>query len=348
MADKKEKPTEEIKEEPKKITTKKTKTTKTNTTKQADQKVTQEESTETKQKTARSTTKKSTTSTTPKKKTSTNTSTSKTSSANKKNSTTKKNTSAKTTTAKSTTKKTSNKSGTKTNNKSATSKKSSTGKTTKSAGNNDTKKIEKSKTTKKAKKTDDKIQKIIAEQLENVDKIEEIKDIPIKEKKKKKTNQIDEKKISQQIEKANKMPKDAKREIYKNMFTNILIGIFVTLYFVALGFGFINVESVAYITDLKVFSVATLAITIVLFEYSYNKDSGKFALIGIEMLFVAIITLVLLYTYILYQDKYLLMACIASCIAVIYYLIKSISIYLRDKSNWKKSVSDVKELISEE
>ena len=144
------------------------------------------------------------------------------------------------------------------------------------------------------------------------------------------------------------MPKDAKREIYKNMFTNILIGIFVTLYFVALGFGFINVESVAYITDLKVFSVATLAITIVLFEYSYNKDSGKFALIGIEMLFVAIITLVLLYTYILYQDKYLLMACIASCIAVIYYLIKSISIYLRDKSNWKKSVSDVKELISEE
>ena len=265
--------------------------------------------------------------------------------------TTKKSTTPKTTTkkvvTKSTTKKTSNKSETKANNKSTTSKKSSKGKTTKSASNNDTKKIEKAKQTKKAKKTDEKIKQIIAEQLENVDKVEEIKEVPVKEKKKK-VETLDKEKISQQIEEASKMPKDKKRGIYKNMFMNILIGIFVILYFVSLGVGFINIESVAYVTDLKVFSIAILAIAIILFEYSYNKDCGKFAIIGIEMLCVAIVTLVLLYMYILYNEKYLLITSIASCIAVIYYLVKSISIYIRDKSNWKKTVSDIKEIVSEE
>ena len=86
---------------------------------------------------------------------------------------------------------------------------------------------------------------------------------------------------------------------------NILIGIFVILYFVSLGVGFINIESVAYVTDLKVFSIAILAIAIILFEYSYNKDSGKFAIIGIEMLFVAIITLVLLCTFCIMRNTYL-------------------------------------------
>lgn len=250
-----------------------------------------------------------------------------------------------TTVSKSTTKKATSKNTTKSKTTSASAKSKSNTKTTSSK---DTKKIDKSKETKTAQKQDSRIKQIIAEQLENVEKIEEIKEIPIKAKKNKKVEQkIDEKKISQEIEQAKKMPKDEKRNIYKNMFTNILLGTFITLYFVGLGFGFLNVEGKSYVTDLKVFSIVMLAITIILFEYSYNKDSGKFALIGIEMLFVSIITLVLLYIYILYQDKFLLITCIATCVATIYYLIKSISIYIRDKADWKKTRSDVKEIVSE-
>lgn len=300
---------------------------------------------ENKQEVEKSINKKSNINTTPKKRSSTKNSTSKTySTTNKKTSTSPNNT----TKTQVNHKQTNSKYQAKTANKSSTARASSNKKrTSKSISNKDSKKIESSKATKKSKKTDNKIKQIIAEQLENVERIGEIEKIPIKEKKKK-TALIDEKKIAQQIETAKKMPKEAKREIYKNMVTNIFIGILITLYFIALSLGFINIDSTTYITDLKVFSIEILAITIILFEYAYNKDSAKFALIGIDTLFVAIVTIILLYIFILYQSKYLRITCICSCVAVVYYLIKSALIYIRDKYNWKKSISDVKEIISEE
>lgn len=211
----------------------------------------------------------------------------------------------------------------------------------------ETKEIEKSKDVRKSKKTDERIKQIIAEQLENVNKIEEIKDIPVKKKETKKNNQIDEKKLAEQIETAKKMPKQEKKEIYKNVLGNILLGTCVILYFIVLLLAFANIESAEYIKDLKVFSIATLAATIILFEYAYNKDDGKIAVKGIELLCVAIITLILLYIYILHQEKYLIITCICAGIATVYYLVKSIAIYVRDKSKWKKTISDVKKIVED-
>ena len=144
------------------------------------------------------------------------------------------------------------------------------------------------------------------------------------------------------------MPRDEKKKIYKKVFSNILLGIIVTLYFIGIGVGFLNIEGPTFITDLKVFSLAILAISIILFEYAYGKDDDNTALYGIEMLFVAIMSLVLLYTCILHQDKFVAVANIVACIGVLYYLVKSISIYIREKLKWKKTISDVKKIVSEE
>ena len=91
-----------------------------------------------------------------------------------------------------------------------------------------------------------------------------------------------------------------------------------------------------------------LGITIILFEYAYNKDSGRAALQGVEMLVVAIVSLVLLYMYILYQDKFVMITSICSCVAIAYYFIRAISVYIKDKISWKKTISDVKEIISDD
>ena len=224
-----------------------------------------------------------------------------------------------------------------------TEKKTNAKKTTKSGNTN---KVEKSKAVKKSKKTDDRIKQIINEQLNNVDKFEEVKDVPAKKKKDKK--KIDEKQIEEQIETAKKMPKDEKKKIYKKVFANIILGIVVTLYFIGIGIGFLNIEGVTFITDLKVFSLSILAIAIILFEFAYGKDDDKTALYGVEMLFVAIMSLVLLYTCILHKDKFIAVANIVACIGVLYYLVKSISIYIREKLKWKKTISDVKEIVAEE
>lgn len=224
-----------------------------------------------------------------------------------------------------------------------TEKKTNAKKTTKSGNTN---KVEKSKAVKKSKKTDDRIKQIINEQLNNVDKFEEVKEVPAKRKKDKK--KIDEKQIEEQIEIAKKMPKDEKKKIYKKVFANIILGIVVTLYFIGIGIGFLNIDGPTFITDLKVFSLSILAIAIILFEFAYGKDDDKTALYGVEMLFVAIMSLVLLYTCILHKDKFIAVANIVACIGVLYYLVKSISIYIREKLKWKKTISDVKEIVAEE
>lgn len=224
-----------------------------------------------------------------------------------------------------------------------TEKKNNAKKTTKSGNTN---KVEKSKAVKKSKKTDDRIKQIINEQLNNVDKFEEVKEVPAKKKKDKK--KIDEKQIEEQIETAKKMPKDEKKKIYKKVFANIILGIVVTLYFIGIGIGFLNIDGPTFITDLKVFSLSILAIAIILFEFAYGKDDDKTALYGVEMLFVAIMSLVLLYTCILHKDKFIAVANIVACIGVLYYLVKSISIYIREKLKWKKTISDVKEIVAEE
>ena len=224
-----------------------------------------------------------------------------------------------------------------------TEKKTNAKKTTKSGNTN---KVEKSKAVKKSKKTDDRIKQIINEQLNNVDKFEEVKEVPAKKKKDK--NKIDEKQIEEQIETAKKMPKDEKKKIYKKVFANIILGIVVTLYFIGIGIGFLNIDGPTFITDLKVFSLSILAIAIILFEFAYGKDDDKTALYGVEMLFVAIMSLVLLYTCILHKDKFIAVANIVACIGILYYLVKSISIYIREKLKWKKTISDVKEIVAEE
>ena len=224
-----------------------------------------------------------------------------------------------------------------------TEKKTNAKKTTKSGNTN---KVEKSKAVKKSKKTDDRIKQIINEQLDNVDKFEEVKEVPAKKKKDKK--KIDEKQIEEQIETAKKMPKDEKKKIYKKVFSNIILGIVVTLYFIGIGIGFLNIDGPTFITDLKVFSLSILTIAIILFEFAYGKDDDKTALYGVEMLFVAIMSLVLLYTCILHKDKFIAVANIVACIGVLYYLVKSISIYIREKLKWKKTISDVKEIVAEE
>lgn len=218
----------------------------------------------------------------------------------------------------------------------------------KNKNSKDMKKIEKSKPVKKAKKTDEKIKQIIAEQLNNVDKFKEVAEEPEKEVVKKETPTMDEKQISMQIEKAQKMPKDEKKKIYKNVFGNILFGILISIYFISLGWGFVNINTRSFVTDLKVFSVILLGITIILFEYAYNKDSGRAALKGVEMLVVSIVSLVLLYMYILYQDKFVMITSICSCVAIVYYFIRAISVYIKDKISWKKTISDVKEIISDD
>ena len=213
----------------------------------------------------------------------------------------------------------------------------------------DTKKINKSSTTKKSKKTDEKIKQIISEQIQNANKIESIDKIEEEKEeiaRRKQPVKIDEKQMAQKLEQAKIMPKEKKKGIYKRTFENILVAVIVILCFLMMILGYINIPEEAYIKDLKVFSLATIAITIVLFEIAYNKDSGKIAIHGIETLLLSILTLVSMYIYILHRTKFLFVIMGGVVLATLYYLVRSIVVTIKEKRKWKDNISDVKDIVT--
>lgn len=118
----------------------------------------------------------------------------------------------------------------------------------------------------------------------------------------------------------------------------------VMLYFIFLILGFYNIEQSVYQTDLKVFSMCILLIAIILLESAYKKDSGKLAMFGIETIVIAIITLGLIYINIMFSAMYINIILIISYVLAIYYVLKSIILYIRGRK--KYFVDDIKEIIN--
>ena len=246
------------------------------------------------------------------------------------------------------------------NQKNKKSENANSAKKAKSTKNTEQKKINKSEDTKKAKKRDEKVSSIIKEQIANINDINRINEIEEKEEKqeeeerkkaeknnKTKKNKIDEAKIEAEIEAAKKMPKDKKMQINKKVFTNVLWAIIATIYLILINLGGINVKKTIFETDLKVFSLCLLTITIIIFEKAYNKDSGTLAIFGIETLVMGIITLVSSYVYILYKNMFIYIIGTISGIAIMYYIIKCIIIIINERKSWKNTISDVKKIVSE-
>ncbi len=136
--------------------------------------------------------------------------------------------------------------------------------------------------------------------------------------------------------------------IRKKIFSNILMAIGIMVYFIVINFSYIRLDEKKLINGLKLVSMLILFLSIILFEIAYHKDSGKIAINGIEILMLAIHTLTIwnvvnkidisFQTYILFSTYAF----------AIYYILKSILIYTREKRKYLKSLSDIHEIVSKD
>ena len=200
------------------------------------------------------------------------------------------------------------------------------------------KKNKENKKNKKAKKVEEKSKEA---KTENELKPEELVNTD-----KEHTKLINFEEIKSIFKKRKEVPKETLKQLNKPVFQNILMAIIVILYFIFLILGFYNIEFNVYQTDLKVFAICTLLIAIVLLEKAYQKDSGKLAIFGIETIIIAIITLALIYIDIMLQDRYVSIVLSTSYIVAIYYVVKSIILFIRGRK--KYFVDDMKEIIDTE
>lgn len=154
-----------------------------------------------------------------------------------------------------------------------------------------------------------------------------------------------EEELSQDMKKQKKLPKEELKKLNKRILSNMALAIAIIFYLLLLNIGALNIETATYMMDLKVFSMLFIAITIIIFEVSYKKDSGILCIYGIEILVLAVLTLVLPTLYSVQKEHYGMILTGALTIFTIYYIIKAFMIYRKGKKEQLKKVSDINEII---
>lgn len=252
-------------------------------------------------------------------------------------------TSKKTTTKKTTKPATKKETGTRLTAKKETSTKTTAKKTT--AKKATTKKAEHSK---KTEKKPTKSKKTVVEEIDTKAEVEEaVKEIDTKLETEEVVEEVETKKevrtvdmqemqkvLKQEIKSKKTVTEEQQKKMNGEVFKNIIIAIAIVLFLNCIILGFMNIESSIFIVDLKVFAVSLLAVAIGIFEFAYKKDSGKAAIYGIEILFLALCMLAFIYIDIMLNSKFVIIAVLLTYAIAIYYTAKSIIVYKKMKKQY--------------
>lgn len=134
----------------------------------------------------------------------------------------------------------------------------------------------------------------------------------------------------------------------KKIGKNLLIALGIVIYFLTLIFAYTRMNIDRLSTDIQVFSGTFLVLGILALEKAYKKDSGKIAIAGIELLILSFYSLSIMHVVTLFKYDFRWYLAISSVIVTIYYLLKAIIIYTKDKKEDLKKLSDISKIVKED
>lgn len=151
--------------------------------------------------------------------------------------------------------------------------------------------------------------------------------------------------MGERIKEFNRITTEDKQRRNRKLFLTLFTGALVIFVFIFILMGYENISELNYIVDLKVFSIIAIAVTICIFEHAYKKDSGELAITGIEILLVSFFILSLYYIlqYKYFDYQYYLLFCMF--IFLVYYLLKTFIIYIRENYKYRKTAQDIKKIV---
>jgi len=169
-----------------------------------------------------------------------------------------------------------------------------------------------------------------------------------REVKKKVVNEKEKAAFIEKMDSVKKLSKDEKDGAYKKGIIPLIEGILLITYtFVLIILYYKCAQNVCEITY-KVMSLVLLGASITLFEVAYKKENGELALLGVEILVLALLTLIGTYVYIIYKDNYQLFMTIVGVSFAAYFIIKMGVRFLKAKKKHNDNISDIKKIIVEE
>ena len=138
----------------------------------------------------------------------------------------------------------------------------------------------------------------------------------------------------EEIVQKRELPKEEQTKISNRIISNAAIGIAAVMlvYIFIIAANYIQKESTIFMYN--VYSIQTMIFSIIIFEIAYKKDSGTWALCGVETLVLSVFMLFAPYIFYKFSNTFLY-AFIA--IITVYYIVKIIRIYIVEKSNYLES-----------
>lgn len=134
----------------------------------------------------------------------------------------------------------------------------------------------------------------------------------------------------------------------KKIGENLLIAIGIIIYFFILIFAYTRMNTERLSKDIQVFAGAFLIVGLFTLEKAYKKDSGKIAITGIELLVLSFHSVSIMHMVNLFKCDFKSYLLISSCVITIYYVLKAIAIYTKNKKEYLKGLSDISEIVKED
>lgn len=134
----------------------------------------------------------------------------------------------------------------------------------------------------------------------------------------------------------------------KKIEKNLSRALCIIIYFMILFFAYTRMNLDRLAQDIQVFSGAFLVLGILALEKAYKKDSGEVAITGIELLALSMHSLSIMHMITLLKYDFKSYMLISSGIVVIYYALKVIIIYTKDKKEYLKGLSDISKIVKED
>ena len=149
----------------------------------------------------------------------------------------------------------------------------------------------------------------------------------------------------EEINKSKKLTPETKKIIAKKATNNFLVAIDILLLFIVLMFSARNFSKEITMTIYKVTSAVMFMFTLVLFEIAYNNNDDTSFVNALEMLILAIATLLTPYFFI---TKPNIATSIVGIYFSAYYIIKNLVIYKKEKKLFIRKQDDISEIIKKE
>ena len=203
--------------------------------------------------------------------------------------------------------------------------------------------------------TDKKQEKIKVDKKENKklkskDKIENIKN-EAKDSQQKTSNKNEQKELLQKKDnknETNEVSKKIPKEIRKRILKNISVAIIVVAYFLILIFAHQNMRPERLAGDIEIFAIAYLVSGLIVLEKAYKTDNGKLAITSIELLVLAFHTLSINHMINIFKCDFNTYLLISSGVFSIYFILKAIIIFTKDRKKYLDSLSDISQIVNED